>query len=97
MHVRFAEIDGNFIKQEVEGGYYTNETELVRDAVRRLREEKERSSRFHHAVMKGVADIDAGRTTPLTRELMDELKQEGFAKARDNAPYNSQDAIPTVE
>ena len=38
MHVRFADVDENFIKTEVQSGFYTNETELVRDAVRRMRE-----------------------------------------------------------
>ncbi|MGK7872813.1 MAG: type II toxin-antitoxin system ParD family antitoxin [Xenococcaceae cyanobacterium] len=94
MHIRFAEVDGNFIKQEIENGYYTNETELVRDAVRRLREEKQRAQCFHAAVMKGVEDIEAGRTTPFTRELMDKLVQEGIARAEAGESDHSTDTIP---
>ncbi len=38
MHISFAYVDEEFIKTTVEDGYYTSEEELVRDAVRRLRE-----------------------------------------------------------
>ena len=31
MHVSFANVDENFIKTEVQSGFYTNETERVRD------------------------------------------------------------------
>lgn len=94
MHIRFAEVDENFIRNEVLQGFYVNETELVRDAVRRLREAKQRSSRFQAAVMQGAEDIAAGRTTPLTPELMDQLVREGMDMAESQQPYHSRDAIP---
>ncbi len=94
MHIRFAEVDENFIKTEVQNGFYANETELVRDAVRRLREEKERTNRIHSAVMQGAKDIAEGRTTPLTPELMKELVQSGIERAKSGEPYHSRDAIP---
>ena len=94
MHVRFAEVDENFIKTEVEHGFYTSETELVRDAVRRLREDKQRGNPFYAAVMKGVADIEAGRTTPLTPELMEELKQDGYNRARQGQPSSQRGTTP---
>ena len=54
MHIRFAEIDEGFIKSQVESGFYTNETEVVRDAVRRLREEQQaRHSRIPNSI-RGV-------------------------------------------
>ena len=66
MHVRFADVDENFIKAEVHNGFYVNETELIRDAVRRLREDKERAKRFQEAVSKGVQAIEQGETVELT-------------------------------
>jgi antitoxin ParD1/3/4 len=94
MHVRFADVDENFIKTEVQGGFYTNETELVRDAVRRMREEKERARRFQEAIAKGIRAVERGETVALTPDLLQEIKQDAIRKARSGEPYSSTDAIP---
>jgi antitoxin ParD1/3/4 len=94
MHVRFAEVDENFIKTEVQSGFYTNETELVRDAVRRLREEKERARQFQVAIAKGIGAVERGETVTLTPDLLQEIKQDAIRKARNGEPYCSADAIP---
>jgi antitoxin ParD1/3/4 len=93
MHVRFADVDENFIKTEVQGGFYTNETELVRDAVRRMREEKERARRFQEAVAKGIQAVERGEPLALTPDLLQEIKQDAIRKARNGEPYSSTDAI----
>jgi antitoxin ParD1/3/4 len=89
MHVRFANVDENFIKTEVLNGFYTNETELVRDAVRRMREEKERAKRFQEAVVRGIQAVERGETVALTPDLLQEIKQDAICKARNGEPYNS--------
>jgi antitoxin ParD1/3/4 len=94
MHVRFADVDENFIKTEVQSGFYTNETELVRDAVRRMREEKERARRFQEAVAKGIQAVERDETVALTPDLLQEIKQDAIRKARNGEPYSSTDAIP---
>jgi antitoxin ParD1/3/4 len=94
MHIRFSTVDELFIKNEVESGFYINATDVIRDAVRKMREERTRNTDFQRAVLKGVSDIEAGRTTPLTPEVMETLKQEGFAKARAGQPYHSGEAVP---
>ena len=58
MNIDFVGADKNFIKSEIQGGFYHDEAELVRDAVRRLREEKEHLQYFQKAVLKGVNDIE---------------------------------------
>jgi antitoxin ParD1/3/4 len=94
MHVRFADVDESFIKAEVLSGFYTNETELVRDAVRRMREEKERARRFQEAVARGIQAVERGETVTLTPDLLQEIKQDAIRKARNGEPYSSTDAIP---
>lgn len=96
MHVRFAEVDENFIKAEVQHGFYTNETELVRDAVRRMREEKERTQRFQDAIAKGVQAVERGETVALTPELLQEIKRDARRKAQNGEPYSSPDALPAT-
>ena len=94
MHVRFADVDENFIKTEVQGGFYANETELVRDAVRRMREEKEHARRFQEAIAKGIRAVEHGETVALTTDLLQEIKQDAIRKARNGEPYSNTDAIP---
>jgi antitoxin ParD1/3/4 len=81
VHVRFAEVDESFIEEAVRSGFYANATELVRDAVRRLREQNAVNSPFYQAVMEGIRDIDNGRTQPLTPALMNKLKTQGYQDA----------------
>ena len=38
MNIMFPPLDNSYIKAKVRDGFYSNATELVRDAVRRLRE-----------------------------------------------------------
>lgn len=82
MNIDFPGVDENFIKNQVSSGHYTNATELVRDAVRRLREASEaKRYRLLRALELGQADIDAGRMLSYSPELFADIK----ATARKNA------------
>ncbi len=94
MHIRFADIDEKFIKNQVHGGYYTNETELVRDAVRRMREEDEKKTQFYEAVMLGDEAIERGETVTLTSELIENIKKRAINKAKKGETFNNTDALP---
>lgn len=75
MNIDFPSVDENFIKTQVSSGHYTNATELVRDAVRRLREASEaKRDRLLRALELGQADIDAGRLRAYSPELYAEIK-----------------------
>lgn len=86
MHVQFADVDENFIKAEVVSGFYTNETELARDAVRRMREEKERASRFQEAVARDIQAVERGETEALTPDLLQEINQDASARPETTNP-----------
>ena len=94
MHVRFPDVDENFIKGKVNGGFYTSENEAVRDAVRRMRQEEERIQRFQAAVALGDADLAAGRMEPLTPELMKSIRQRAIDKARTGTASYHPDVTP---
>jgi antitoxin ParD1/3/4 len=67
MNIDFPAVDEGFIKNKVSSGYYTNATELLRDAVRRMREADEsKRTRLACALELGEADIAAGRTASYT-------------------------------
>lgn len=96
MHIRFSEIDANFIKEAIEQGFYLSETELVRDAVRRMREstQAQHNNRFKQAVEAGVKSLESGNSITFTADTMKEVKQRAIKNLKDGKGYNSNDAIP---
>jgi Arc/MetJ-type ribon-helix-helix transcriptional regulator len=101
MHIRFSEIDANFIKEAIEQGFYLSETELVRDAVirdavRRMREatQSQNNNRFKQAVEAGGKSLKNGDTVTFTADTMKEAKQRAIKNLKDGKGYNSNDSIP---
>lgn len=97
MHIRFSEIDDAFIKEAVEKGFYLSETELVRDAVRRMREwmqNQKSNQRFKDAVEAGRRSFEEGEAIPYTTNLMDDIKKRAIKKAENGEVYNNNDSIP---
>ena len=76
MHVSLTPNLENFVKAKVEAGYYNNASEVVREALRLLREHDEvrrlKLERLQDALAKGEADIAAGRATTIASD--DELE-----------------------
>jgi antitoxin ParD1/3/4 len=94
MHVRLSEVDENYIKGKVEGGFYTSENEAVRDAVRRMREEEERIARFQAAVRIGDEQIERGDTVPYSKELMEQISQRAVQRAKQGKKIDNPDVLP---
>jgi len=90
MNIDFPSVDKNFIDSQVISGHYTNATELVRDAVRRLREANEtKRDRLLRALELGQADIDGGRMRAYSPEVFSEVKanaRKATAKGRKPNP-----------
>lgn len=80
MNINFPPVDEEYIRHKIEAGFYSNATELVRDAVRRLREaeEAEKLERLRAAVMLGHEQALRGKTAAYSTELMDELTRQAF-------------------
>jgi antitoxin ParD1/3/4 len=95
MHVRLSEVDENYIKGKVESGFYTSENEVVRDAVRRMREEEERIARFQAAVRIGDEQIERGDTVPYSKELMEHISQHAVQRAKQGQPIDNPDVLPS--
>ncbi len=83
MHIEFAAVDSQYIKDSVKQGYFRSEAEAVRDAVRRAREEQEaKQERLLAALQRGDADIAAGRVTPYTPALLAKIKKDAVRQAK---------------
>lgn len=80
MHVRFGNVDEEYIKSKVEKGFYNNENEVVRDAIRRMRELEEKSQleTLRALVMVGHKQAENGQTAPYSPELINDLTKQAF-------------------
>ena len=94
MHVRFPEVDEHYIKGKVESRFYTSENEVVRDAVRRMREEEERIARFQAAVRIGDEQIERGETISYSKELMEQISQRAVQRAKQGKKIDNPDVLP---
>jgi antitoxin ParD1/3/4 len=94
MHIRFSEVDEHYIKSKVESGFYTSENEVVKDAVRRMREEEERMARFQAAVRIGDEQIERGETVPYSKALMEQIEQRAVQRARQGKKIDNPDVLP---
>ncbi len=88
MNIIFPSVDDNYIRNKVESGYYTNATELVRDAVRRMRENDANLYRLLSALAEGDEDAENGRITPYTPSLLDEIDQEARQALKEGKGIN---------
>ena len=93
MNIRFPDVDEHYIKTKVEAGFYMNETELVRDAVRHMREEDERKKQFLSAIKVGQDQTVRGQHREFTTEVLDELRQGAARKIQEEHMPKS-DVLP---
>jgi antitoxin ParD1/3/4 len=90
MNINFPPVDEDFIKSKVNDGYYSNATELVRDAVRRLRElDSNVHTRLNTSLNLGELDIMEGRVLRYSSELLNEIEEEAIIHAEKGGKINS--------
>jgi antitoxin ParD1/3/4 len=77
MHIALTPELENIIQKKVQSGFYSNASEVVRDAIRRLHE-RDSYAALRGELNKGFAQLDAGKSLPLDME-----------KAKSNARQNA--------
>ncbi len=92
MKVSFAEIDEAYLRNKVENGYYSSLSEAIRDTVRKQRESEQ--NRLIAALEIGEKAIQESQTQPFTRELFDQVMQDGISKAKSGEIVVNTDVIP---
>ncbi|HZR01584.1 MAG TPA: type II toxin-antitoxin system ParD family antitoxin [Burkholderiales bacterium] len=81
MHINLSPEIEQFLQSKVETGFYSNTSEVIRDAIRRMRDEDEKIAAVRAAVQRGDEQLDKGQAVPYTQDLI----QRAAAKARTNA------------
>jgi antitoxin ParD1/3/4 len=70
MNVNLPPDLNDFVAEQLREGGYSNQSEVIRDALRLLRNRAEARRDLCARLDRGIADADAGRTKPFTRELL---------------------------
>ncbi len=76
-----ADIEAS-IRERVESGDYSDETEVIRTALRALMAREQRIEEIRTSVEEGIASIERGEGIELTPELMDEIEREVEERVR---------------
>ena len=63
----------SFVQAQLVSGRYNNASEVVRDALRLLEDRERRMAALDAALARGIADVEAGRTSPAD-EVFDALE-----------------------
>jgi len=82
-----------YLQSKVGAGFCSNASEVVRDAIRRMREEDEKLAALRVAVQVGYDQLDRGEGLPYTPERLAAITDKAFANARQDKKINP-DAAP---
>ena len=88
MHISLGEPYENYIQDEIKAGLYSNATELIRDALRRMKENRERRriEHIHALVAIGEAQIAKGEGIPYTDDFMDSAMNRAIENHKAGTP-----------
>lgn len=82
MHINLSPEIEQYLQAKVSTGYYSNASEVVRDAIRRMRDEDEKLATLRFAVAVGDEQLERGEGAAYTQELLKQITEEAFANAR---------------
>jgi len=94
MHVNLSPEMEGYIKEKVGSGFYSNATEVIRDAIRRMQSEEARLLAFRTAVDLGNAQIEKGQGIAYTPEVSQDILREARARAKSGKPVTNPDVLP---
>jgi antitoxin ParD1/3/4 len=75
MSVDLGERLESFVKEMVDSGRYNSKSEVLREGLRLVQDREARLKAFDAAIERGLADADAGRTTPAA-DVFDRLERK---------------------
>ncbi len=82
MHINLSPELEQYLQIKVGTGYYSNASEVVRDAIRRMRDEDEKLALLRSAVAVGDEQLERGEGATYTPELLKQITEKAFANAR---------------
>ena len=92
MHLKLGEPYEKFIHDEIKSGLYSNATELIRDALRRMQQgrERRRIEHIHSLIAMGEEQIKEGKTVRYSPDLLGQITQEAIEEAKSGKPVKDE-------
>jgi len=88
MHINLSAEMEQYIQRKVATGFYSNASEVVRDAIRRMREEDEKLEAMRAAVRRGDEQLDRGEGADYAPELLVKITEKAFTNATHGKQVN---------
>ncbi|WP_085316840.1 type II toxin-antitoxin system ParD family antitoxin [Derxia lacustris] len=88
MHINLSPEMESFIKGKVASGDYGNATEVIRDAIRRMKAEETRLAAWQAAVAEGVGELDRGESLPYSAAELDAIAESARKAMHSADPVN---------
>jgi antitoxin ParD1/3/4 len=89
MHINLSQEMEQYLQGKVSTGFYSNASEVVRDAIRRMREEDTKLSALKAAVRVGDEQIDRGEGIRYSQERLETITAKAFTHASQGKKVNS--------
>ncbi|MEC4748563.1 type II toxin-antitoxin system ParD family antitoxin [Methylomicrobium sp. Wu6] len=88
MHINLSTEMEQYLQSKVGTGFYSNASEVVRDAIRRMREEDEKLAVLRAVVQIGDDQLERGEGTPYAPERLESITAKAFANSRQDKKVN---------
>jgi len=84
MHINLSPEIEQYLQAKVGTGFYSNASEVVRDAIRRMWTEDENLEKLRAAVQVGEAQFERGEGVPYSPERLETITEKALSNARKN-------------
>lgn len=91
MHINLSPEVEHYLQTKVGTGFYSNASEVVRDAIRRMWEEDQKLEKLRSALRIGEEQIEAGDGDGVaySANRLDSITEKAFANTRISKEINS--------
>ena len=81
MHINLSPEIEHYLQLKVGTGFYSNASEVVRDAIRRMWEEDKKLEKLRSAIQVGDEQLDQGEGQPYSSSLLEVITEKAFKNA----------------
>ncbi|AMK75933.1 MULTISPECIES: type II toxin-antitoxin system ParD family antitoxin [Methylomonas] len=84
MHINLSPEIEHYLQTKVGTGFYSNASEVVRDAIRRMWEEDEKLEKLRAAVQLGDEQFDRGEGIAYSTSRLEKITEKAFNNSRNS-------------
>jgi len=88
MHINLSPEIEQYLQAKVGTGFYSNASEVVRDAIRRMWEEDEALEKLRASIQVGEAQFERGEGIPYSAARLELITEKAFSNARQGKKIN---------